>query len=155
MNEEIVIDTARAVWFTDSKLFGFYLPASLEIGKKYFFNNVPEIDKKRITGIDAYSYDVLNPNYPQTVSLGGKVYNTIAVGDVYKVLCVFADADGNTKLKLPLSALSRFATINNTPRLEVPRYDLRIHSGKSFFQFVELPLVTASPVFIPFNFHFD
>lgn len=154
MRQQIEYDVLSVGEFRTSKLFGFYIPDAIQVNKKYFFNNSPELDGKQIVGIDAYCFDALNPNYPQTVLIQGQVYNTIAVGDAYKVLCFFCNDAGETLLKNPLSAFSRFATVNNTASLELREYDLKIRSGKSYFVFVEAPLVTPNPVYIPFNFFF-
>lgn len=139
--------------FSRSKLFPFFIPAAIEVGKPYYFNNAPEIDLETVTGVDAFCYDVLNPNFPATLPIGQINYNTIFVGDVYRVLVVFNDKDGNLILKAPLSSFSRFVTVNNTPTLKPRNYLMKIASGKSYFQFVE-PILTPNPVVIPLNFFF-
>lgn len=139
------------------KLFYFTFDAFPTIGQRYLMNNFVEISKHVTKGIEAQFVSFGPPTIAPTVELEGSTYNVITQPDCRYLRMTFKDIRGNILMyRQPYNAFVRSGQLFGFPSpLEIRRYNLKIYTGKSFFEWGTNVFFTALPMAIPIMFFFE
>jgi len=146
-----VVDSAYTPFDNSSMVYALF--EELPVARKQYFNfaQYAILDRSIMRGFQTYIGDGAL-SYPTTVSVNGKIYTVIAPVDAVAVSFTLADKNNDKMVyRMPIIAMLNFVA---TP-LENRIWKFPMDTGKSYIEFNIVPLFTAAPFCIPFNFVWD
>lgn len=136
--------------FDNGKLYFIPITSVPVVNQRYYLNDYPEVDNGKVIGIEFYDSE----NLPNVV-INGTLYNVLGTLEAAQVNFSIYDASNEPILyRSPLNSFKNIYTIASQRKvLELRDYSqLKISTGKSYFEFTQSVWISVFPLVIPIRF---